>query len=477
MKFLRDHLSSLLIAIVLSGTLAINLYMARTALETAPPSSESVIRMSVASQLFGGDSRDYHALIDSVVMPPLPSLGGLLFLSVDDIWGRGSGFLVLLSLMSALGVVLFGLLGRHWGLGFPLGSLVGAALLLNPWLPFAAWRGASVTGSVMFIAAIAWCFALWLRTDRLRALAMGSILLALACLWDARFLMAAFPAAAAVLGKTGRRSGEWAPSQRQGLFLVFLTPVLYFPAIWLLFNWLIFGKIDWLFHHVPEVFFARYIVAACAGAIFALPAFLISRFASRSDWGLVPVAALMLVGLWLESQQNPSAQELALLGQPLQSKTELREVDHLQRYLQETKGGRYLLVIGRPGYQLREALDFQAGIVHRLELSDIDGILEDTKGRDLSAVLSDSQVRVWKQKLGEEKWEQRFIEDMEYRRHMARLMGEGGEASPETLESRGMGKTNAISSGSIDSTENPAPDTMPKIAWRVFYCVRPLRVN
>ncbi|MFW6255875.1 MAG: hypothetical protein ACOC54_03560 [Candidatus Sumerlaeota bacterium] len=442
MKKLRFH--HYLIAFVFIITLAINLLQSRYVLYTQGASAEGLIRAGIASQLFGDDSRDYHALIDSVVMPPLPALGSLLFIFAES-WSDGASFYILLSLTGALGVCFFGMFTRAIGLSSIFGIVIGVAFFLNPWLPFAAWKGHSITGSLCFLAALAYYFAIWFQEERQRALASAAVLMAIACVWDLRFLPLALPASAAVIALAGRQSEKSAPWRRQGLFLVFITPVVYFPLLWVLFNWFIFGDILYLFHSTPEVYWTRYIALLIGMAVLVIPAYLCMRRPALAAKCLLAPLILLVAGMAYVTWQPATRQEKAFLGQDITSQARQQELEALERYLLQTKGGRYILVIGRPGYQLAARLPIENGLVHRLELSQIDSILEDTTGRDLCAVLSNAQVQEWKKIIGEERWDARFLEDLQYQLYIANAMQAG-----------------------LDIDEP---------AWRVFYAIRPIRFD
>lgn len=390
-------------------TLAISLFFALNAAAQGRPSAEAVVRMGIASELAGQGSRGYRALIDSVMLPPLPTLGAAAFLWAERI-GWGAGFYILTSL-AAMGaaaylVAMARLLRMPWGVG----ALLAAIALLAPGSPLAAWRGSAATGSFFFATAISTHLLAWLRREQLMSLGMAAVVLGFAILWDTRFLVFVPAGAALVAGhvRATPRARRWA--RLEGLSLVFLTPVLYMPAVWVLFNWLIFGNPLWLLHDAPPG--ASFLIAWVSLIAFLGGAAIYVFFQRRSlaEALMVGLYGLATVGLLIGALAQPSHAAAAARGRNATGQADRATDTALRLYAERNLSGRLILAAGKPGYQVRRVLGPGPRVVHRLNLADLDNILRDTAGRDLYAVLSADQAARWRAHFGEEFWRNRFLE-------------------------------------------------------------------
>jgi hypothetical protein len=413
-----------LVVLAFGAALATNLYLSLGVIQSGHLSAEAVVRMNIASELFSGDSRGYQALINSVLMPPLPTLAALPFLWIDQIGNLpvGTGFYVLTSLLSAMTVGYLVVLGRVLRVTWVIGAVVAVGLLLTPWTPFAAWKGASTTGSLLFATAICAHFTTWLRREarfgekpQLMSLGLSAIFIAFASTWNPLFLLASLPAAGILAGRAttnqrGAPDEERRVGRLEGLLLVFFTPILYVPGIWLLFNWLIFGGLWWLEgDFFPDVQSLTQTVALVS-AILAPILFLWARWRRLSGL-LAGFAYCLAVGAMIYLASVPaSTQRVATLGRNDSSPAEIQATDQLKQELRESKGGRLILVVGKPGYLIRQSVGADARFIHHNQL-DVESVVRDTPGREVYAVLTQEQVDLWKRRMGQERWDRTLLED------------------------------------------------------------------
>ena len=396
-------------------TLVVGLYGGLTHMRVSGASAEATIRMGIAAELFGNDSRGYHALINSVMLPPLPTLAG-----ASLAWWRGAtggaGFYLLLALAAAGAagylVVLARVLRMPWGVG----AVLAAIILLTPWSPLAPWQGSSATGSFLFITAISTHLLAWLRGKQLMSLGLASALLGLALLWDTRLFVMAPLGVALVAGHVRVGSSHRRLARLEGLTLVFVTPLIYLPAVWVLFNWLIFGNPLWLFHDAPSPVLWLALWVALVSTVAGGFAFLFFGRRRVAEALVVGLYGLMTVGLLFLGLVEPSAASAAAVGRSIEGRAQDRDAKALSHYVSRRLSGRLVLVAGKPGYQVRGLLGDDVQVVHRLEMSAIDAILVDTRGREVYVVLSDDQVTRWRGHFGEEFWSRRFLEDARFGR-------------------------------------------------------------
>ena len=400
-------------------------------------SAEAIVRSCIAFELAGPDSRGYHALINSSLMAPLPTLAAAPF-----VWlGRGDsalGFYALTSILSAAAAAYLLALARRMGAPWAVGAALAVALLFNPWTPLSAWRGTSATGTLLFATAICAHFVSWLRRGRLMSLGVAANLLAFATIWDPRFLPAVLVGGAIVAGHAyalrRRLGGEAAPPEEgapqakgappgasaqsepkrflEGLLIVYLAPALYVPAVWVLFNWLIFGDPWRLARDLGP--FARIVeLSFAAAAALALVFYALARMTRHAHWAVGAAFLCCAGGLAWLTALPPSQAMAAINGQAPTTQSERRDIENLKRYLRETQGGRLILVVGRPGYLLRQWIDSDGLFIHRLNLN-IESALQDTPGRELLMVLSAPQVELYRAQFGAERWRRHFLDDEQF---------------------------------------------------------------
>lgn len=436
-----DSAAFLLAAGVFVIALAANLFVCFGGGESAralSPSAEAVVRMMIADELSGEDSRGYHALIDSSMTTPLPTLAAAPFLFVDRAWDIGAGFYLLLSLMAAWGAERLTALARALDLRWwwLWGVVPVVALFLNPWTPLAAWRGVGATGSMALATAIVASLVNWMRRDSLLSLGLAANLLGLAIVWDTRFALLILPLLAIVAGRAGGavivgdvvgEIGEgptkrritiraFCPDPRPGrvgaLSLVFITPVIYIPLIWALFNWLIFED-AWRFMRDAAPLIQPWLAPLAVGVVvFCVGAFASIRRAPHSVAVVGLLYAIIVCGVGARAMTPSSTQKRALVGENV-TRADIDDARELARYLRESKGGRLILVVGRPGYLIRELVGNEVMIIHRLDF-DPTRILNDTLGRRVHAVLTEAQVALWRARLEQGHpgaWDWHFLDD------------------------------------------------------------------
>jgi len=395
-------------------------------------SAEAIIQASLAADLFGGTSRGYHALIGAFPAPPMPALATVPFLHFERL-ASGFAFYPLLSGLS-LGIVLMaGALAGLAGKGRRWGWLIGGAIMLIPGNPVAAWTGRLETGGVFFVLALAAYLGRWIRGRRLRNLAALANVLALATLWDVRFLPVGLTLIGWVAGLERRRTDI---GRRRALLLVLLVPCIYVCGVWILFNWLVFGNPLRLFEVLPVEYWREFGFWTILAAGLGLAGYF---FAKRGGWRLAVAVALGGVVAMAAGARHSSWTERAISGERLDGNSQ-REEAFVEDYLRRNRGGWLILVVGRPGYLVARRLESALRVVHRLDLRQIDPILEDTRGRPVAAVLEAAQADLWRAELGGYFWARRFLEDPLYRREAAVVLGR-------------------------------------EPAWRVYTCIRPFEVE
>ncbi|HBF34269.1 TPA: hypothetical protein DDW35_06870 [Candidatus Sumerlaeota bacterium] len=419
------------------------------------PSAEAVIRLGIAEELTGYDSKGYHALLDSALMPPLETLALYPFLELIN-WcsspfqrNGGLAFYLLLAVIAAGAALYSATLTRNLfdphvdHLGKPIrflfylpGFLIAAVLLIYPGSPLAVSHGSFATGSFFFVAAILTHLTGWLRTGKLRSLALASVLHAAACLWDIRFVAFLPVVAAAVAGRAGRMPQGHSGGKLQAFLLLYLTPMIYLPGLWALFGWLIFANPFHMMRDIPPEtqYLLRQlllITTCCIPVIWGL-----ARYARWAHTLLALLLVPAAVGLVHAAAQPCSTATLALQGHSVESPAQKKEMSCLENYLTKYKGGQVVLTVGRPGYLLQEHFARQGNFVHRLELWDLEAFLRINAKRDVCLVLSDDQAILWKERLGTTAWNNLVLED----------------------------KTWSLQANKSDSQD-----------WKVYYCIRPAK--
>lgn len=402
-------------------------------LKTAFPSAEATVRTAIAEEITGMDSKGYHALLDSALMPPLPTLFTYPLL-LPSAWltqkiphKHDLAFYLLLGLTASAATIYIITLSRQalpfqHTPGTPRtaleicatlpGLLLALILFLAPASPIAVAEGRSETGSVFFAAAILCHFSGWLRTGKMRSLALASLLHAIACLWDVRFVVFIPAVLALVAARAGRmHQSPHEKGKLQAFLLLYLTPALYLPGLWILFGWLIFAHPLWMTRDAtPE--FAQAVKTLAIAALCSAP---ILWLLTRHTRAMPYLAALLILpaagGLAWSASRPLTPETQAVTGQIIETPAQKQELANLDQYLAEHKGGHMILVIGRPGYQLKKIFYPRANVLHRLDLWDIDNILRATKGREVLLVLGNSQISLWKKRLGELNWEKHFVMD------------------------------------------------------------------
>ncbi len=410
--------------------LAAGLYSGIEEIRGGGSSAESVIRLSLAKDLFtrdreGRNSRGYHMLIDSAAVPPLPTLATVPFVWIDGL-GLGAGFYMLSAFLAAAAVMYLMVLARLAGLHWVFGPLAGVGLFWNPWIEVGPAGGTAITGSILFATAVCAHFVAWLRNGRLSSLALAANVLAFASLWDIRFLLVVPVGAGLIVGrllgiggasssggKTPKQESLFTRERLEGHLLLYLVPALYVPGLWFLFNWLIFGDPFRLGRDLPRDFYA----ATAKLTVLAAGLTVISYFLARCTrvWGAAVVGLYLagVMGLTAPAVSRPSSAMAGLTGGKGSIADEEKDLKNLNRYLLETTGGRLVLVIGRPGYLVKPFVEKKAGFEHYLRV-DPDLLERRTRGREVYLVLSKYQMEFWESRNRQGSGEERFLEDARF---------------------------------------------------------------
>jgi hypothetical protein len=408
-----------LVASIGLAVLAAGIFVGLREVRLGNASIESVIRTSLARDLFARgpsgdiDSLGYHMLIDSAAVAPLPTLATLPFLWTEGFTSAPAPFYIVCGVAAGLAAAYVLLLCQAAGIHWAVGLLAALALFLNPWTPLSPARGGMETGTAFLVTAACCHLLLWLRSGGVFSLALGASALAFGCVWDVRFWPLTVAGALFVAGHAiwGRARDDASPGRRvEGLLLVFLTPVAFVPGIWGLFNWLIFGNPLRLFHDLPQGFVAETGVwAAWAWGVGGV-LFFLTRHGRFVRAGIVAawIGSLCAIGYQAAS---PESRVLAgIVGQSAVIEEEIDDLEQLARYLNETAGGRLVLVVGRAGYLVESILRRSARLEHYLRLDP--GLMERrTQGRDVLVVLSETQAARAREELSKELvWDDRFLE-------------------------------------------------------------------
>jgi len=412
-----------LVASIGLAVLAAGIFVGLAKVRLGNASIESVIRTSLARDLFARgpdgaiDSLGYHMLIDSAAVAPLPTLATLPFLWTERFASAPAPFYVVCGIAAGLAAAYVMLLCQAGGIHWTLGLAVALMLFLNPWTSLSPARGGMETGTAFLVTAACCHLLLWLRSGSVFSLALGASALAFGCVWDIRFCPLALAGAAFVAGHAAsgqahsQADGVVSPGRRvEGLLLVFLTPVVFVPGVWGLFNWLIFGDPVRLFSNLPRGFAAE-MGAWTAGALAVGGGlFFLARHGRLARAGIVAawIGSMCAIGYQAAS---PESRVLAgIVGQSAVIEEEIDDLEQLAHYLNETAGGRLVLVVGRAGYLVESILRHSARLEHYLRLDP--GLMERrTQGRDVLVVLSETQAARAREGLRENLvWGDRFLE-------------------------------------------------------------------
>lgn len=431
------HALSLFLAL---AVLVVGIVWSLTRLETGPDCPQAIARTGMARDLFRRDlqgeivSDGYHNLMNSVAVSPLGTLAVLPFAWSDGWLGWGAGCLLLDSVLASLCVLYGFALARRLRVPGLLGAAAMVGVLFNPWAPLGPGGpagGTGAAGTLLFATAACAHFAGWLRGRRLLALALAANVLAFGLLWDARLAALALLGLGLVVGRTllGSPSEEQAVAEAdyrapnaetgrgrrlEAMLQVYLVPLVFFPGIWVLFNWLIFGDPLHLMRGLPGFFVTQMATLLFVGAGAGIAAVALGWRSWLACVGLVAAYVACVAGLAWQSTGAPARAEATFYGAPGVSIAERGNLRELERHLQQTSGGRLVVVLDLAGYQVRSRLGDIAGLEHYFNM-DLAQMERKTFGREVFVVMNREQEAQWRARLGgDAAWADRFLEEGRY---------------------------------------------------------------